>query len=330
MGKKWQKKVGFAIALLLTLLAFLALWISLEKPKTSFRDLLLEEKLYLEGLLLRGKASSQDAERLSRLEEYYENLDGALKAMRQAVILAIAEQRPEEEIYRLQRELARLLAEAGDKKGAMILLSSLKQKHPHKAGAYNTQGNIHLKEKKTKLAQSEFQKGVRADRKDPESYENLARLEERNKNYRKAKSFLEKAIQESPDHPQGYLAMGDFLMRQGKTKDALRYYRKAYEKDRSIRSAEKLAQALEKDGAYDESARLWEEILKKDPKNAKALWAKARSLRRQGDHKTSQQYYEEALSYDSRNEALRKDYQNLPTEEVGPKSSEEKVATEKS
>ncbi len=218
--------------------------------------------------------------------------------------------------YDILTELAHALSKQNKFDEAIKTLERAKSLDPKKTDAYNKKGNIHDKRKEHKKAKKEYQRAKKVNRKDPEAYRNIANQAFRANRSKDALSELRNAVRNNPSSYKAFENLGDGYRKLKNFDKAINSYERALElkpsaKDHS-RIRYKVAQAHLAKGdrlGYEKSLR--EAASQGDYVNSDASEALGDIARQDGKIQEALDHYKKALSWNSRDQALRNKYQTV-------------------
>ena len=248
------------------------------------------------SLLFFGVANAQDAEGAKKAidAEKYQKAKSILKSL-------IKENPDEGKNYFL---LGDVYLKQEEKDSAAMYFN--KGKDVKKDEEYNLIGLAHIKLNEGNTAAADTQlKAVEDElrRRDVEQlvYIGRAYIESDNANYKKAISFLNKAIEKDDEYAKAYLALGDAYVGDENYSEAYKAYRNAFRLDSSLLRAKLQLGVITKNtrAAFPEAVSAFENILSADPNYGPAYRELAETYYLWANTDTSKydQYINKALDY---------------------------------
>ncbi|WP_188621571.1 tetratricopeptide repeat protein [Flavobacterium suaedae] len=248
------------------------------------------------SLLFFGVANAQDAEGAKKAidAEKYQKAKSILKSL-------IKENPDEGKNYFL---LGDVYLKQEEKDSAAMYFN--KGKGVKKDEEYNLIGLAHIKLNEGNTAAADTQlKAVEDElrRRDVEQlvYIGRAYIESDNANYKKAISFLNKAIEKDDEYAKAYLALGDAYVGDENYSEAYKAYRNAFRLDSSLLRAKLQLGVITKNtrAAFPEAVSAFENILSADPNYGPAYRELAETYYLWANTDTSKydQYINKALDY---------------------------------
>lgn len=224
--------------------------------------------------------------------------------------------RNKQRMYKALTTLSVAYSKINNQKKSLSLLKRAKKLEPEKANAYNKTGNVYDKEKKHKEATKEYLTAKKVEKKDPESYRNLANQSFIKNKPNQAIYYLKEGVKNNPDHFRTYENLGDGYIRILKYDSGIKQYEKALTKsgltkrDKS-RLYLKMSNAYEKKGNPEKTDEYLSKAQKADSDNPRVNEKLGDKEYYSGNHKSALTHYKNALQNDSKNNSLRNKYSRV-------------------
>ena len=250
---------------------------------------------------------------LGKLYNEIQEYKNALRHLRRADKLS--QEKPNignQKKYDILSDLAHSLSKMNRFDDAIKVLERAKRIDPKRVKAYNKKGNIHDARKEYKKARKEYLTAKKVDKKDSQSYKNLADQDFRKNKKRSALELLKEAVRNNPHSFKAFENLGDGYGRLGQHNKAISSYSRALAlkppKKDAARIHYKIAKAHKKLGdlsAYEKSLRNGDAVGSTYPRISEELGDLEHG---RGNLKDALSHYKKALSRDSKNKGLRDKY----------------------
>ncbi len=217
--------------------------------------------------------------------------------------------------YDILIELANALSKQNKFSEAIAILERAKKMDPQKTNAYNKRGNIHDKKKEYTKAKREYIKAKKINKRDPESYKNIAnQFFKKNKNL-DALSELKEAIHNNPSSYKTFEHLGDGYQKIKNFDKALDFYRRAVKLKLPLKDKSRIYYKIAKTYLAKGDQINYKKNLKKadsqgEEVNPSVSEALGDIAKQNGKNKKALDFYKRALSRSSNNKELRKKYKD--------------------
>ena len=319
----YKPLIGLLVIILLSgaaLTHFLCNWISVQKAQELEQydpDNIIDERLEkIASLKKLLEIDPKDLNTLHELGRFYNELQEYKKALlylEKADRLAQEQDLDKQKTYEILSDLAHSLSKMKRFGDAIRVLERAKKTAPKQTRAYNYKGNIHDLRKEYDKARREYLAAKRIDKKDPQSYKNLANQALRKNKKRSALELLKQAIRNNPYSFLAFENLGDGYNEIKEYTKAISSYNRGLELKPPAKDAArihyKIAKIHQKLGdlsEYEKSLLSGNSTGFVHPRISEEL---GDLQLKKGNLQDALSYYKKALSKDSGNKELRDKYQ---------------------